>query len=715
MKYFNILIGLFLFGVSCNSALAQVSAGGVPVNLPKLKSLSLQNKIVELPKVDVAHYLFQKNSNVLEKSVTYACPITVALNTANDGIWFQQDDLRIWQLHLKSEGALSLGLVFSKYHLPPGARLFITNTDGEMVYGAFTDANNKPYRKLAIYPFPGEELLVQYEEPLGASFEGELEIGTVYHDFLGVVSLKNRWKQRTSSYCNVDINCENHSGLNNEQRAVCRIFAGGELGTGTLLNNTKRDGQPLLLSAHHVYHKEKEPNRTLKSIAEITLFDFNYERPFCVPIDGSDFQSVSGATLLAAFDSLDFVLVELNEMPPPSYRPFFAGWDATGTIPAGAYTIHHPNGDVKKITHDEGTCDSLSFSSSFLRHGHWKVFNWESGTTESGSSGSALFGQNNRVFGTLSGGAASCKIIDYDAFARLDKMWKYRSESNQQLAVWLDPEGKGVRSMDGYDPYETEEIHCTLISNYMTEDVLTNTVELQQKSAATEFAEQFSQVEEATLAGISIGIHSFFIHSQWPELTIRIYSGDHLPEVLEKIYRFPMKGLTARAMNYFSFDDPVSVGNNFFVTISSNDPLDSMIFYQSDYRGVVGTSSMLIRNREGWKYAADYRDDKQGASMLMQLNICASSFKQDVDSLPSNSQLMKFYPNPARQYLVVEFLKREQSNELSLSNLLGQKLYTGSFKSRSYAEIDVADLVPGIYLLSIRNNGQQETRRVLIF
>lgn len=714
MKYFLILFLIVLAGVIPGKAFGQRSVGGVPLALEQLKSGTTLSDLVILPEVDLEQFQLSKRTQVLEKSVTYACPIEVELNPENSGRWHQLDGVKVWQMQLKSAGALSIGLVFSKFHLPPGAKLFVTNAEKDLIYGAFTDANNKSYRKLAIFPFPGEELLVQYEEPIGAAFEAALEIGTVYHDFLGIVSLKNRWKQRPSGYCNVDINCENKSGLVNEQQAVCRIFAGGELGTGTLMNNTRHDGRPLLLSAYHVYKKE-EPNTSVKEIAEITLFDFNYERPYCVPIDGSDVQSLSGSTLLASFDSLDFALVELSEVPPPSYRPYYAGWDASGRIPSNSYTIHHPNGDVKKITHDEGTCDSLSFSGGFLRNGHWEVLNWESGTTEAGSSGSALFAQNKRVFGTLSGGAASCKTIGYDAFARLDKMWSYRKESSQQLAFWLNPTQQNTKVLDGFDPYHDEQLKCTLISNYMTEDVLDNTSELQILSKATEYADRFDQLDETTLAGVSIGIHKYYIHSQSPAMTIRIYSGDTLPEYLEKIYRFSMIGLTAGAMNYFTFDDPVSVRNNFFVTVSSNDPLDSLVFYRSGFRGVVGSSSMLIRNNSGWQYASDFQSENQGASMLMQVNVCGSSFKQEVDSLNDPGQLMKFYPNPARQYLVVEFLKREQFNELSLSNMLGQKVYQELFASRSYAEIDLSDFVPGIYLLNIQSNGQSETKRVLIY
>jgi lysyl endopeptidase len=264
----------------------------------------------------------------------------------------------------------------------------------------------------------------------------------------------------------VNVNCETGSEKELLQRAVIRIIAKGEIGTATLINPIEgSNDKPYIISAYHIYDKGSS-TYSLESIAEETLYDFNYESPFCTDINGYDLQSISGSVIRAAFDSLDFILVELSEVPPPTFRPYYAGFDASGAVPSNSFAIHHPNGDVKMITQDDGICDSLSYANSYLKFGHWKVLNWESGTTESGSSGSSLIGAGNRIFGTLTGGAASCTNISYDAFARLDKMWNYKSDTDKQLSAWLDPNSTGKRTNDGYDPYLAENKSCTLISNF---------------------------------------------------------------------------------------------------------------------------------------------------------------------------------------------------------------------------------------------------------
>lgn len=707
---------LLLVLVSCSSALfGQLSDGGLPLEINNLKSTFLAKKVVRMPHFEIPDEtaLQKTKESMLTKSIQYAHTFKVNLTPENSGVWSEQGNKKIWQLQIESDGAKSIGLIFSTYHLPENARLFVFDPEKENIYGAFTSLNNKPYKKLAIYPLPGEVMMVQYEEPFDALFQGELEIGFVNHDYIGVVDLKNRFKKRPSGLCNVDINCE--SGINSEtiQQSVCRIFSGGELGTGTLINNTQEDGQPLVISAFHVYEKE-DVKEDIDSMAQITVYDFNYESPFCTGIDGFDLQTISGSKLLASFDSLDFILVALSEMPPPSYRPYYSGWDVSGTIPSNSSTIHHPNGDVKKISHDDGTCDSLSFSGNFLPFGHWEVLNWESGTTENGSSGSALFGQGNRVFGTLSGGAATCSNIAYDAFARLNKMWNYRTEPEHQLKHWLDPMNKGVSSINGMNPYEAESLSCTMISNFLTEDELALTSDQLVNLSVSEVAERFNQTTLASLTGVAIGIKAFEAKSANPEITIHIYTGDAYPDFDEKQYKFPMKKLTANAMNYFSFGESIELESNFFISVVLEDKLDKVTLYQSGIKNIVTSNSMLVNENGSWKYFSEYNANQQGASLLIQANVCGASFQQNNDSLDDENRLMKYYPNPAQNYVVVEFLDREAENELSFFDMTGRLIFNENYHSRSYAEIDLSAFNPGIYLLNIRAGQQSETKKIVI-
>jgi hypothetical protein len=83
---------------------------------------------------------------------------------------------------------------------------------------------------------------------------------------------------------------------------------------------------------------------------------------------------------------------------------------------------------------------------------HWFVDAWDQGTTEPGSSGSALFHRGSkRLIGFLSGGLASCtNPAGFDCYGRFSEAWDGPSR-NQRLRDWLDPSGNGPRRINGFD------------------------------------------------------------------------------------------------------------------------------------------------------------------------------------------------------------------------------------------------------------------------
>ena len=95
-------------------------------------------------------------------------------------------------------------------------------------------------------------------------------------------------------------------------------------------------------------------------------------------------------------------------------NPIYAGWSNEFFPPENSVTIHHPNGDVKKISVDNDPAVVTSYS-DFDDNAFWNILQWDIGTTEAGSSGAPLFDQDHRVIGILSGGDASCghSVNDY--------------------------------------------------------------------------------------------------------------------------------------------------------------------------------------------------------------------------------------------------------------------------------------------------------------
>lgn len=235
-----------------------------------------------------------------------------------------------------------------------------------------------------------------------------------------------------------------------------------------MLNNTAYDGDPLLLTAQHCIDRQY--------IAESSIFAFSYESPACFGSDGSVDMSISGADLLSTGDSIDYSLVRLSLPPQDSFDVFYAGWDLTDSPAGPSTTIHHPEGDVKKISFDyqapEATVDRAQIPPQFwdlLSFSFWWIKQWDEGSTEPGSSGSPLFTPSKQVVGVLSFGTAKCgDSIAYDwetdrviyskeenvddYYTRLGVAWDYSSDSEKSLKAWLDPTASGVTSLKGLHP-----------------------------------------------------------------------------------------------------------------------------------------------------------------------------------------------------------------------------------------------------------------------
>ena len=128
------------------------------------------------------------------------------------------------------------------------------------------------------------------------------------------------------------------------------------------------------------------------------FFYFDYESPYCNGPDGNSLKSISGSSLIATTDNnLDFALVELTAEPPFNYRPYFTGWNNTNIPPDNSFSIHHPLGDVKKIAIDVDQATTDDYGEGYDVNTHWLIGDWETGTTEKGSSGAPLFNQDGEL------------------------------------------------------------------------------------------------------------------------------------------------------------------------------------------------------------------------------------------------------------------------------------------------------------------------------
>lgn len=211
--------------------------------------------------------------------------------------------------------------------------------------------------------------------------------------------------------------------------------------TGTMINNTKLNRRQLFLTANHC----------LFTSAYNFVAIFNYQKPSCGGSgpEPSLIQSAHGMQLLATYAPSDFALLEVTEAIPDSYNVYLSGWDLTVSAPSNVFGVHHPSGDVKKICFYNGTTLPTSWTEQ-PRQLHWLIPKWGKGTTEPGSSGSALFNSKGLVVGHLHGGQASCANPDgYDMYGGVVHDWNGGGVATRRLRDHLNPTGAMVTALQG--------------------------------------------------------------------------------------------------------------------------------------------------------------------------------------------------------------------------------------------------------------------------
>ena len=432
----------------------QISQGGQPVSFGKVSSKShLQIPVENLGPIGLEKLLKEDKENKRNniKSFRFAKSIYTDFDLSNSGVWETLGDgSRLWTLGIESPKAYSLNITFSQFYLPEGAKLFLYNAAKDHIIGAFTNDNNNKAGVLATEPVYDDKIYIELYIPKFVIAEPLLRVGQIGHDYTGAFKNPNkRNNPKASASCNIDVNCEEGDLWQREKRAVCKILIDNAfICTGTLVNNTNEDGRPLFLTANHCV--DTDP----KGLESKIVYIFNREKETCNGRAAKS-QSISGSTLRATIKNLDFCLYELSSTPPASYKPYYVGWDISGKKPTSVTSIHHPSGDYKKISGSNGDTKTNTFSNSYDSNTHWNVPSWDYGTTEGGSSGSALFDQNHRLIGDLTGGAASCARNLDDYYAQLHHSWDDYPKAENQLKVWLDPNNSGAMTLDGYDPETT--------------------------------------------------------------------------------------------------------------------------------------------------------------------------------------------------------------------------------------------------------------------
>ena len=416
-----------LFSAVASPVIAQVSFGGTPVTVLSPGKLD-HIPWVEMPAVDPVPLLAEDAQRLAagEKKLRFGVTHMTDIGALDAGAWQDMPDgRRVWRVGLHCPEAYSVSFVFDDYRIAEGGQVFVIGSDGAFL-GAFTQESAGGVTSMAVMPLEGDRVTVEYIVPAGLS-PGSLHIGRVTHGYKPLNGADREFGD--SGSCNNNVVCPEWNAWDTEIRSVAKIINGGDWCTGQLINDCSGSGTPYFLTANHCVSGENPGN---------WVFLFNYESPSCTPnANGPTAQTVSGATLMYSSGSSDVALLQLNSAPPAGYNVFYTGWDRSGTAPSNSTCIHHPAGDVKKITFDDDAASTATYGNATC----WRIANWEDGTTEGGSSGSGLWNQDHRLIGQLYGGQASCSNNVNDYYGKF-------SVSAPNLTTWLGSCGNTVNGRD---------------------------------------------------------------------------------------------------------------------------------------------------------------------------------------------------------------------------------------------------------------------------
>lgn len=313
--------------------------------------------------------------------------------------------------------------------------------------------------------------------------------------------------------CEVNVNNSNYANLPIRQgtiNATVKLYIYGTSGnwecSGTLINRNTSDGDVgyYILTAKHCmdgidysanhfvifnYQSPSEnnastpnSNRGIYLGQSISLTDNRYE-----------YSHGSKLRLVNSFTWGDLALFEVLTPIPPHFNVTYAGWNPSrfGTVistnhnPTDFYGVHHPHGDIKKISGTNsilwletpiasgcytittvidvlfgwiwGNRISTSVICNYVDNPWLTIADWQYGIVENGSSGSGLFDgeySSNRLIGVLSGSLATCNFKAISTYGKLHANFSnasIKNTLNPKHNVWVDLFGMGERKITVYD------------------------------------------------------------------------------------------------------------------------------------------------------------------------------------------------------------------------------------------------------------------------
>lgn len=467
MKIRLLYIALLLLLINTNG----YSQENIPVISKQIFDKNIPLTIISAPEMNAIHaedILRDKNGVLYRIGVNR--PANISLN--NTGIWktLPNGD-RQWQMHIKSPGAEAISFLFEVFKIYGGTTLNIQDITGKPLHNTLTSKDvESHFMQNAALCFGDEMIMTIYEPAYTKS--SEIFIDRIIYNYRATGN-PNAQKINESDACEININCSPvGDNWQDEKRGVARVYvvepAGAGWCSGSVVNNTALDCKPLFLTALHC-----GVNSTASNMNQWKFY-FRYEALTCSnpSVAGTlDDYFITGCVRMADANDAggdtgsDFLLVQMGTlanqaatittMKSANFNCYWNGWDANNTATTGGAGIHHPAGDIKKISTFNGTTVSTTWGGS-VSNTHWRL-TWSAnsngtGVTEGGSSGSPLFNNSSgRIIGTLTGGGSFCTALTApDSYGKMSYHWTSNgTPNNERLKTYLDPGNTGLLVLNG--------------------------------------------------------------------------------------------------------------------------------------------------------------------------------------------------------------------------------------------------------------------------
>lgn len=433
----------------------------------QLDELVIPTEVVPPPPAAIIADLINEDDANQDGPYRFATSVSVNFSMENSGEWYDLDKKKVWVLRIKSPGAKSISLALEYPQLPETSKLYVICESEGLVSGPMHDGNIPSLPLTPTEIFPKDEVLLYYEEPYTAEYPINIKISKLSYGY------KLDKSNGQSLPCQIEVTDQEGDCFRMEQLAVAKLLfyddGPGEpetsICTSTLINGLGQDitSSAMLITANHC----TVDVQTLQS-KDLS----NTRARFKDWAGNNSWVTFYGMTEIAATGNIsDGSLLRLDQSTA-GRELFYLGWSRSGNSTNESTIIHHPMGDVMKISWDGGisvpNSGALNFGAYFIPVGQAWTYSYgdlndSPAALEQSSSGSAMLDQNHLIIGQIKGGDpfSLCSATGDQFAGRFDFSWNTGTTPDTRYSDWLDPMNTGVQTLNtSFEVSGHDEIPC---------------------------------------------------------------------------------------------------------------------------------------------------------------------------------------------------------------------------------------------------------------